>query len=176
MNKILRSAVVMLLCGSLAACASLGYLGASVSGHWGLLMAARPVEAVLHDPATPPGLRQQLELSQRMRDFAVRELHLPDNASYRRYADLQREAAVWNVVAAPELSLQLTTSCFPVTGCVGYRGYFERSAAERWAKALQTQGLEASVYAVPAYSTLGKLPAQYLHPPCPGRFGRADFS
>ena len=48
--------------------------------------------------------RQRLELSQRIRDFAVAELGEPDNASYRRYADLQRGAAVWNVVAAPELS------------------------------------------------------------------------
>jgi predicted aminopeptidase len=77
---------------------------------------------------TPAALRSRLELSQRMRDFAVTELKLPDNRSYRRYADLQRSAAVWNVVAAPELSLTLKTWCFPVMGCVGYRGYFEPRA------------------------------------------------
>ncbi|MEN9543471.1 MAG: hypothetical protein RLZZ598_304, partial [Pseudomonadota bacterium] len=95
-----------------------GYWAQSISGHLALMHAARPVAEVLADPATPAELRQRLALSQQMRDFAVTELSLPDNASYRRYAALERPAAVWNVVAAPELSLQLQTWCFPVVGCV----------------------------------------------------------
>ncbi|MEY4099889.1 MAG: hypothetical protein RL300_1060, partial [Pseudomonadota bacterium] len=87
--------------------------------------------------------------------FAVTELRLPDNASYQRYADLQRRHAVWNVVAAPEFSLTLKTWCFPVAGCVGYRGYFSEVDAQAEALALRAEGLEASVYGVPAYSTLG---------------------
>jgi hypothetical protein len=84
----------------------------------------------------------------------------PDNASYRRYADLKRGAAVWNVVAAPELSLELKTWCFAVVGCVGYRGYYDRAEAEAFAAGLLAQErLDVSVYPVPAYSTLGKLPA-----------------
>jgi predicted aminopeptidase len=90
-----------------------------------------------------------------MRDYAVAELALPDNASYRRYADLQRSAVVWNVVAAPAMSLTLNTWCFPVLGCVSYRGYFDEAAARREAGLLRARGLEVSVYGVPAYSTLG---------------------
>jgi predicted aminopeptidase len=104
-------------------------------------------------------------LSQRMRDFAVAELHLPDNASYRRYADLHRPAAVWNVVAAPELGLTLRTSCFPVVGCVGYRGYFDRAAADAQAAAWRAAGDDATVYGVPAYSTLGRLPGAWFADP-----------
>ncbi len=137
-------------------CSSIGYYGQAVGGHLDLLQRARPVPEVLADPATPALLRQRLELSQRLRDFAISELKLPDNKSYRRFADLQREAVVWNVVAAPALSLQLKTWCFPVMGCVGYRGYFKRQAAQDMAKQLQAdEGLETSVYGVPAYSTLG---------------------
>jgi predicted aminopeptidase len=106
-------------------------------------------------PATPEPLRERLELTQRMRDFAVTELKLPDNGSYRSYADLKRKAAVWNVVAAPELSLKLTTWCFPIVGCVGYRGYYALDEAEAAAQPLRTQGLDVEVYPVPAYSTLG---------------------
>jgi predicted aminopeptidase len=62
---------------------------------------------------------------------------------------------VWNVVAAPELSLTLKTWCFPIVGCVGYRGYYELAAAERAAAPLRAEGLDVDVYAVPAYSTLG---------------------
>jgi predicted aminopeptidase len=126
----------------------------------------------LADESNPVALRERLALSQRMRDFAITELKLPDNASYRRYADLQRGAAVWNVVAAPELSLQLKTWCFPVMGCVGYRGYFHEDEAQAYAAQLRAQGYEVLVYGVPAYSTLGKLPGAFFADPLLNTFIR----
>ena len=139
----------------LTGCANLGYYWQSVSGHAKLMNAARPVNDWLADSQTPDKLKARLALSQRIRSFAVTDLALPDNASYHRYADLHRSVVVWNVVAAPEFSLTLKTWCFPVTGCVGYRGYFDEAAARREAGRLKAQGLEVSVYGVPAYSTLG---------------------
>jgi predicted aminopeptidase len=136
-------------------CSSVAYYAQSLGGHLDLMRRARPVADWVADPATPPALRERLLLSQQMRSFAVHELALPDNASYRRYADLGRNAAVWNVVAAPELSLTLKTWCYPVMGCVGYRGYFDQAAAQVQAQALRADGWEVSVYGVPAYSTLG---------------------
>jgi predicted aminopeptidase len=119
------------------------------------MQSARPVADVLVDPLTPPALGARLRLAQSIRQFASAELHLPDNASYQAYADLQRPYVVWNVVAAPEFSLTLKTWCFPMAGCVGYRGYFDEGQARQMAAELQAQGLEVSVYGVPAYSTLG---------------------
>jgi len=138
-----------------AGCSSVDYLGQAAAGHVQLLAAARPVKDAIADPTTPEALRRRLELTQRMRDFAVTVLKEPDNGSYRSYADLKRSAAVWNVVAAPELSLTLRTWCFPVVGCVGYRGYYDLAKAREAAAALQAEGLEVDVYEVPAYSTLG---------------------
>ena len=146
-------------------CSSLGYYVQSARGHLDLVRSARPVADWQADPATPAALKERLALSQRIRDFAVAELHEPDNASYRRYADLHRSAAVWNVVAAPELSLTLQTWCFPVVGCVGYRGYYARAPADAFADGLRAQGREVSVYGVPAYSTLGWLPFDRLADP-----------
>jgi predicted aminopeptidase len=139
----------------LGGCAGMGYYWQSVSGHMQMINSARPVPDWMADPATPEALRQRLALSQRIRSFAVTELELPDNASYRSYADLHRNAVVWNVVAAPEFSLTPKTSCFPVAGCVHYQGYFSEADARREAEKLKTQGLEVSIYGVPAYSTLG---------------------
>ncbi len=147
------AAALAALC--LPGCAKLGYYQQSVSGHLHMLNAARPVSDWLADDTTPDPLKAKLALSQRIRSFAVTELKLPDNASYRRYADLQRSAVVWNVVAAPEFSLTLKTWCFPVAGCVGYRGYFNEAEARLEAGQLKAQGLEVGVYGVPAYSTLG---------------------
>jgi predicted aminopeptidase len=140
---------------AISGCSSIGYLEQSASGHLHLLAAARPVKDAIADPLVPEPLRERLKLTQRMRDFAVSELKLPDNGSYRSFADLQRNAAVWNVVAAPELSLKLETWCFPIVGCVGYRGYYDKASADAAAAPLKAQGLEVEVYAVPAYSTLG---------------------
>ena len=146
-------------------CSSMGYYAQSVGGHLAMLRAARPVSEVLGDTQSDAALKQRLALSQRMRDFAVSELKLPDNASYRRFADLKRPAVVWNVVAAPELGLQLRTWCYPIMGCAGYRGYFHRDEAESYATSLREEKLEVSVYGVPAYSTLGRLPGDWMADP-----------
>jgi len=142
---------------SLSGCSNLGYYWQSASGHLNLMRAARPVPQLLADPATPAALRDKLALTQRMRRFAVTELGLPDNASYTEYADLHRPTAVWNVVAAPPYSLKLKTWCFPVAGCVGYRGYYSDADAMAEAEAQRAEGFETGVYPVPAYSTLGWL-------------------
>ncbi len=156
-HKLCRTLCTGLLALGLSGCADTGYLLQSVNGHLRMMAAARPVAEVLQDDTTPPSLKARLELAQRIRRFAVSELALPDNASYTRYADLGRPAVVWNVVAAPALSLTLKTWCFPVAGCVGYRGYFDETQARAFADSLKSDGLEVSVYAVPAYSTLGWL-------------------
>ncbi|HNK06366.1 MAG TPA: aminopeptidase [Giesbergeria sp.] len=148
-------------CLALAGCAhtegALGYYWQSVQGHARLLQAARPLDEWIANESTPAPLRARLQLAQRARHFAVQELGLPDNASYRSYADLGRSAAVWNVVAAPPYALELHRWCFPFTGCIGYRGYFQEADAQAEGARLAAQGLEVDVYGVPAYSTLGYL-------------------
>ena len=153
----MKSVFGMLLVLLLSGCTTVGYYWQSVSGHMQMLSAARPVADVLADQQTPAALKTRLSLSQRIRSFAATDLKLPDNASYKRYADLRRSAVVWNVVAAPEFSLTLKKWCFAVVGCVGYRGYFNQADALLMAEQLKTEGLEVSVYGVSAYSTLGKL-------------------
>ena len=144
-------ALMLLLIG----CASPGYYLHAISGQVELLHKRRPVEEVLNDPATAPEIRQQLELVQRLRDFASRELGLPDNRSYRTYADLERPFVVWNVIVTPELSLEPKQWCFVFAGCVSYRGYFAHDKAEKFAAGLKQEGHDVYVGGVPAYSTLG---------------------
>ena len=139
----------------LAGCETAGYYNQAAKGHLALMASARPIADWVADPATPEALRERLLRAQEIRRFAAESLGLPDNGSYTAYADLQRPAAVWNVFATPELSLELKTWCYPVLGCAGYRGYFERTDAEAMAAELQAAGYEVNVAAVPAYSTLG---------------------
>jgi len=147
-------AAVVLACAS-ASCSSLGYYTQSVEGHLALLHAARPIDDWLADPATPDALRARLEKVRAMRRFAAERLGLPDNRSYTTYADIHRPYVVYNVFATPPLSLRLRQWCFPVVGCVSYRGYYDKADADRYAAGLRADGDDVYVGGVPAYSTLG---------------------
>lgn len=144
---------------ALGGCAhsDLAYYWQGFRGQLALLQASRPVSEWLAQDDLADATRQRLLAAQHIRAFASRELALPDNSSYHRYAELARPYPVWNVVAAPPDSLQLHTWCFPIAGCVGYRGYFAEEQARAEALRLANQGLEVDVYGVPAYSTLGYL-------------------
>lgn len=144
-----------MLSGCSATVSDIGYYWQTVRGHWQILSGTRPVDELIADPDTSPLLRSRLETAQRLRDFSVAELKLPDNGSYRGYADLGRPFVVWNVVATPEFSLVPYQWCFPVAGCVTYRGYYEQAGAERTAADLKARGYDVQVGGVAAYSTLG---------------------
>ncbi len=158
-GSVARRAAAAALLVLLAGCSSWqdvpGYYWQSVAGHLAIMRAARPIDALLADPALDAALRAKLERAREIRRFASEALALPDNGSYTTYAELGRPFVVWNVFAAPELSLRLKEWCFPVAGCVGYRGYFDAGEAERFAARLRADGYEAFVRGVPAYSTLG---------------------
>lgn len=145
----------LLLALALSGCETVSYYAQAVGGHFDLRTRARPVAEILADAHTPAALRERLALAQTVREFASRQLALPDNGSYRSYAELDRPYAVWNVVTAAEFSLKAIESCFPVAGCVTYRGFFSHEDAEHYAAQARERGLDAFVYGVPAYSTLG---------------------
>ena len=140
----------------LSGCETLSYYAQAVGGQMELMSRAKPAARLIADPATPQPLRERLELARTIRDYASRELGLPDNGSYRSYADLGRPYVVWNVVAAPEFGLAPVESCFPVAGCVPYRGFFAQEDAERHAAKLRAAGNDVNVRGVAAYSTLGR--------------------
>lgn len=140
---------------ALSGCASLGYVGQAAHGEWQLLHARRPITRIIANPATTPVLRTRLQLVQDIRRFAVTHLGLPDNRSYRSYTDLHRPYVVWNVVAAPEFSVRALRWCFPISGCVSYRGYFKERRARAFAAKLAARGDDVQVDGVTAFSTLG---------------------
>lgn len=145
---------ILFLSVILGGCGDVGYYAQCIGGHLQLMTKTRSIDSLVEDPRTPPELRQRLELVRDIRDYASRDLLLPDNGSYRSYADLGRPYVVWNVVATPEFSLDPVTWCFPVAGCVPYRGYFKEEAAQKFAEGLRATGHDVFVYGVPAYSTL----------------------
>jgi predicted aminopeptidase len=136
-------------------CSSVSYYMQAIGGQMELMRKARPIPDVLADAATGADLKRKLERVVQIRNFASRALQLPDNDSYRRYADIQRPYVVWNVFATPEFSVQPKEWCFPFAGCVSYKGYFADLDAQRLAAELRKQGYDAYTGGVPAYSTLG---------------------
>ena len=149
------SILLLLLFAVVQGCSTLAYYAQSIAGQLDISTRQRPIGEVLRQSDLPRHTRQQLEKVRLIRDFASRELGLPDNDSYREYADLEREYVVWNVFAAPELSLKPREWCFLFVGCLDYRGYFEREDALQLAGDLQQQGFDVFTGGVAAYSTLG---------------------
>jgi predicted aminopeptidase len=154
-KRVALAGAIVLAIAAVAGCSTLVYYAQSIDGHFAMLRAARPIPEIVADPSTAESLKQRLQRAERIRAFASSELALPDNRSYRSYADLQRPFVVWNIFATTELSLDLKQWCYPVVGCAGYRGYFDRETAEHAADQLRAEGYEVSVTGVPAYSTLG---------------------
>ena len=152
---LLRRIAVPLLALLLGGCSTIDYYAHLGQGQWQLLHARQPVERILQDPATDPDLARRLALSQQARDFASTHLQLPENRSYRLYADLGRPFVVWNLFATPEFSLEPELHCFPIAGCVAYRGYYQQGRARGAAALLRQQGLDTYIGGVEAYSTLG---------------------
>lgn len=140
---------------SLSGCGT-SYLLQAARGQWQVLRQRQPVERLIASERTEPTLRSRLELVRDVRDFASRELSLPDNRSYRTYRALERPYAVWNVVAAPEFSVIPRRWCFPIVGCLTYRGYFHEVDARRYADRLRARGDDVMVGGITAYSTLGR--------------------
>jgi predicted aminopeptidase len=149
-----QSVSVLVLCLATSGC----YVTQAARGQFEVVRRSEPIDRVLADPATPATTRRGLELTVAARSFAETELALPASRSYRKYADLGRPYVVWNVVATPEFSVEPRRSCFPIAGCVAYRGYFQEAAARRAALRLATRGDDVSIGGVPTYSTLGHLP------------------
>ena len=137
-----------------AGCAA-PYYWQAIGGQLELLRKREPIEQVVADPAVDPTLKSTLTRIAAMRRFAVEELGLPSNKSYTSYAALDRPYVVWNVVATEEFSVDPRRWCFPFAGCVAYRGYFDKAAADRFAVELAADGLDTHSGGSTAYSTLG---------------------
>jgi len=150
-----RSGLLLCVLLSLAGCAQMNYYAQATHGQSSLMAAARPIDDLLQNPELEPKLRQRLLTANKIRRFAVDELALPDNGTYQNYADLQRPYALWNVVATPELSMKPLQWCFPIAGCVSYRGYYSEAGAQAFAGEMRAAGNDVQIMGVPAYSTLG---------------------
>ena len=145
--------VLVVLAASLSASGC--YLIQAASGQLELTSKREPIARLLSDERTPDELRSRLEYVSAARTFASQELGLPDNDSYRSYADVGRRFVVWNVFATDEFSVKPRRWCFPIAGCVVYRGYFDESNAQKYARRLRFKGKDTAVGGVAAYSTLG---------------------
>jgi len=153
--QVLKSALLAVLIATILSLSGCYYVQAA-RGQLDVMRKREPIVEIVGDPGTPPELADKLRLVQEAREFSITELGLPDNKSYQSYSDVERDYVVWNVFAAPEFSLTPKQWCYPVAGCVSYRGYFKEEAAMNAASKLEKAGFDVHLGGVSAYSTLGK--------------------
>ena len=145
----------LLLVFCLSACSGPSYYLQAMSGQKKLMQSRQDIQSLLDDPATPVELAGQLEAAEQIKAFAQSELGLPVEDSYSSYVEVKGEALVWNVIATREFSLQPKKWCFPVAGCVPYRGFFKQQKAQESANRLSRKGMDVIVSPAAAYSSLG---------------------
>jgi predicted aminopeptidase len=139
----------------LSACESVGFYSQVVKGHSQIMLQQEPIEQVVNNESTDEGVRRKLLIIKRARQFAVDNLKLPNNGSYTQYVDTGKRYVVWNVIATRPYSTRPIEHCFPVAGCVSYRGYYKKASAEAYAEKLKSEGHDVVVRGASAYSTLG---------------------
>ncbi len=147
--------ICLILAILLSGCESFFYYKQAITGQVDILCKRKAISRLLEDRNTPDKLKKQLQLVMGIREFAIKELKLPADKHYLTYVELNRSSVAWNVFAAPEFSFQEKKWCYPIVGCVAYRGYFSQEDAQRYASKLTGEGLDVHVGAVSAYSTLG---------------------
>jgi len=140
---------------AMSGCQTLSYYGQAIKGQYEIVAREERIEKLLADAQTPAPLQAKLQLVQRLRAFAAKDLKLPVDRHYQKYADVGRPFVVWDVEAAPEFSLEPKTWWYPFAGRLEYRGYFSERGAQDYAARLQKKGYDVYVGGVPAYSTLG---------------------
>ncbi|MSQ99386.1 MAG: aminopeptidase [Xanthomonadales bacterium] len=148
-------ALLVLLGFQLGGCAGPGYYAQAISGHLRIMHARVEISTVLENDNTDPALAARLRQSQEVLSFARDQLGLPANGKFSQFVVTGKDAITWNVVTAPEFSLEPRLWCFPVAGCVPYRGYFEQTEAEEFAARMKSRSLDVAVSPATAYSTLG---------------------
>jgi predicted aminopeptidase len=148
---LIRLGLTALSALSLSGC----YVLQAAQGQFAISSKREPIADVIANPNTLAAVQRRLQLIADAREFASRELALPDNQSYRSYVDLKREYVVWNVFATERFSVEPRQWCFPIAGCVVYRGYFKEASAQRYARRARLAGGDATVGGTAAYSTLG---------------------
>jgi predicted aminopeptidase len=175
-SSLTKIVVVLIALASLGGCSSIAYYGQSVVGHSKLMLARVPIDKAIVSAQknSDEELASQLVLAKLLRQYSIDHLGLPDNSSYSSYVDLDRDFPVWTVVAAEEFSIHAKQWCYPVIGCASYRGYFAKQSAQEYAKSLKSTGLETTIGAAGAYSTLGWFADPLL--PSMMRYGVADFA
>jgi predicted aminopeptidase len=139
----------------LSGCETLGYYSQAIVGHWQLNRDRQPLQQALTDERLSPTEQARLALIPQALGFAQHRLGLPTQDQYQSLVFMDRSAVTWNVFAAPPDSLTPKTWCFPIIGCISYRGYFSEEKAQRYASKLSSQGWETYIGGAAAYSTLG---------------------
>ena len=151
-----KAALLVTLSIALVSCETVGYYSQAARGQLTIVFGREDIQQLLKaEQDLPAELVEKFAKVMDIREFAASELGLPVGENYSSYVDLEREHVVWNVFAAPEFSVDPVNWCYPIAGCVAYRGYFSEQSALSYAAKLEEDGLDVYTGGVDAYSTLG---------------------
>jgi len=150
-----KAALLVLLSIALVSCETVGYYSQAARGQLTIVFGREDIQRLIEQQELSDELVEKFAKVMDIREFAETELGLPVGGNYSSYVDIEREHVLWNVFAAPEFSVDPVKWCYPIAGCVAYRGYFSEQSALGYAAKLEDDGFDVYTGGVDAYSTLG---------------------
>lgn len=151
----LRTPLLVLCLCLVSACSNLSYYLQASHGHLELIKSRKNIDRVVSSLKISPASKEKLHLVQQVTHFAEHDLGLPVGGAYSDYVEVDGPYVVWNVFASQRYSFENKQWCYPLLGCVSYKGFFDVNAATRYGKKLEQEGFDVYVGGVAAYSTLG---------------------
>ena len=153
--QLIKLVILLGLSIFLVSCETVTYYTQAARGQLAIVFGREDIQRLIDSGKLSSELNNKFSVVMSIREFAANELSLPVAQNYSTFVDVEREHVVWNVFAAPEFSTEPLNWCYPIAGCVSYRGYFSEAGAENYAAGLEQEGFDVYTGGVDAYSTLG---------------------
>jgi predicted aminopeptidase len=117
---------------------------------------ARKVSRIL-EQTDDQSLASFLTLAQQIKRFAVDSLGLAADRNYTTFVQTDKTYLVDVVTACAPDTFKQRQWCYPIVGCVPYKGFFTPKGARRLSRRLEQKGYDIHGWQARAFSSLGLL-------------------
>ncbi len=138
------------------------YLAKISYGQVNILLNTEKIATLLKEDKFNKEDKQKILWVEEIKKYSVDSLGYKPTHNFTTYFNQHNQPILWIVTACKPFAFEAYEWDFPIVGHVSYKGFFNKSAAEKERFKLYRQGYDADISEVSAWSTLGWLPDPVL--------------